>query len=51
MTQYVGRMLAQHEHISLGLPPYHPELNSTKHLGYYKKNWLAAKNVTFKFHD
>lgn len=36
-TQYVDRMLAQHEHISLGLPPYYPELNATKHLGYYKK--------------
>jgi hypothetical protein len=36
-TEHVDRMLAQHEHISLGLPPYHPGLNATKHLGYYNK--------------
>jgi hypothetical protein len=36
-TEHVDKMLAQHEHISLGLPPCHLELNATKHLGYYKK--------------
>ena len=52
-TQHVDCKLAQHEGISLGLSPYHSELNAKKNIWDITrtKNWLTARNVTFKFHD
>jgi transposase len=44
----VDRLLAEHGHSTLRLPPYHPELNPIENIWGVMKNWVAANNVTFK---
>jgi hypothetical protein len=35
-------------HRVLRLPPYHPELNPIEKIWTLVKNWVAARNVSFK---
>lgn len=44
-------LLHQHGHTALRLPPYHPELNPIEKIWANVKNWVAARNVTFKLQD
>lgn len=47
----VDRLLAQHGHSVLRLPPYHPELNPIEKIWGIAKNWVASRNTTFRFED
>jgi transposase len=44
----LDRVMAQHGHSVLRLPPYHPELNPIEK---GVKSYVASHNVTFKFSD
>lgn len=44
-------LLHEHGHVVLRLPPYHPELNPIEKIWANVKNWVAARNVTFKLED
>lgn len=50
-TFHVNRKLAQHGHISLGLPPTTWSLKQQNIWDIIKKNWMAVRNVTFKLKD
>jgi hypothetical protein len=47
----VDRLLSDHGHTLLRLPPYHPELNAIEKIWALVKNWVAANNVSFKLDD
>lgn len=47
----IDAVLAAHGHVTLRLPPYHPELNPIEKIWALVKNWVAAHNVTFKLGD
>lgn len=47
----LDRLLEQHGHLVLRLPPYHPELNPIEKIWALVKNWVAAHNTTFKLSD
>ena len=47
-TFATDRLLADHGHTVLRLPPFHPDLNPTKQIWGIVKTRIAAKNVTFK---
>lgn len=44
-------LLAAYEHSVLRLPPYHPELNPIEKIWAMVKQWVAARNTTFKLND
>lgn len=44
-------LLSEKGHSVLRLPPYHPELNPIEKIWATVKNWVAARNVTFKMTD
>lgn len=44
-------LLWEKGHNVLRLPPYHPELNPIEKIWATVKNWVAARNVTFKLAD
>lgn len=44
-------LLAAHGHAALRLPPYHPELNPIEKIWAIVKQWVAARNTTFKLTD
>lgn len=44
-------LMASHQHSVLRLPPYHPELNPIEKIWAIVKNWVAARNVTFRIAD
>jgi hypothetical protein len=46
---YVDGILAEHGHVCLHLPPYHPELNATEKIWAIVKNWVAARNVILSY--
>jgi len=50
-TLAIVRLLADHGHTVLRLPPYHPDLNPTEQYWGIVKTRIAAKNVTFKLQD
>lgn len=51
-VQYVlDTELRKHGHCVLRLPPYHPELNPIEKIWALMKNWVAARNITFKIND
>lgn len=45
------KLLAEHGHVVLRLPPYHPELNPIEKIWALVKNRVAARNTTFKMDD
>lgn len=47
----VDKLMSQHGHRVLRLPPYHPELNPIEKVWASVKNKVAACNVTFKLDD
>ena len=47
----IDRLLANHGHTLLRLPPYHPDLNPMEQMWGIMKTRIAAKNVTFKLKD
>jgi hypothetical protein len=47
----VDRILAEHGHVTLHLPPYRLELNAIEKVWAVVKNWVAARNATFNLHD
>lgn len=47
----IDRLLAEHGHTVLRLPPYHPELNPIEKIWALVKNHVAACNTTFKLDD
>jgi len=50
-TFHVNRILAQHGHISLGIPPTTWSLTQQKIWNIILKKWMALRNVTFKLKD
>jgi transposase len=46
----LDRVMAQHGHSVLRLPPYHPELNPIEKIWALVKNYVETYNVTFKLH-
>lgn len=44
-------LLSEHKHNVLRLPPYHPEFNPIEKIWAIVKNWVAARNTTFKMAD
>ena len=50
-TFAIDRLLADHGHTVLRLPPYHPDLNLIEKIWGIVKTRIAAKNVTFKLQD
>jgi transposase len=44
-------LLHEHGHNVLRLPPYHPEFNPIEKIWAIVKNWVAARNTTFKMAD
>jgi len=50
-TFEIDRLLADHGHTVLRLPPYHPDLNPIEQICGIVKTRIAAKNVTFKLQD
>jgi len=46
---YVDGILAEHGHVCLHLPSYHPELNATEKVWAIVKNWVAARNVILSY--
>lgn len=46
---HVDGILAEHGHVCLHLPPYHPELNATEKIWAFVKNWVAARNVILSY--
>lgn len=42
---HVDGILAEHGHVCLHLPPYHPVLNATEKILVIVKNWVAARNL------
>lgn len=51
MKYKLDELLEAHGHNVLRLPPYHPELNPIEKIWAMMKNWVAARNVTFKLKD
>ena len=47
----IDQILAEHNHTTLRLPLYHPDLNPIELLWGDVKQWIAARNVTFKLKD
>jgi hypothetical protein len=47
----VDRVLAEHGHVTLRFPPYHPELDAIEKIWAVVKIWVATRNVTFNLHD
>lgn len=47
----LDKLLAQHGHRVLRLPPYHPDLNPIEKVWALVKNWVATHNVTYKLED
>lgn len=47
----LDKLLASGGHSALRLPPYHPEFNPIEKIWAIVKNWVAARNVTFKLND
>jgi hypothetical protein len=43
----IDKLLSEHGHSVLRLPPYHPELNPIELIWVLVKNYVAAHNVTF----
>jgi len=50
-TFAIDRLLANHRHRVLRLPPYHPALNPIEKIWGMVKTRIAAKDVTFKQQD
>ncbi|KAJ4445927.1 hypothetical protein ANN_12613 [Periplaneta americana] len=50
-TFSIDSILARHGHVTIRLPPYHPELNAIEKIWGIVKNWVAQNNVTFKLDD
>jgi len=50
-TYAIHRLLADHGHTVLRLPPYHPDLNPIEQIWGVVKTRIAAKKVTFKQQD
>lgn len=50
-TYIIDKILAEHDILTLRLPPYHPELNPIEKIWALVKNEVAACNVTFKLDD
>jgi len=50
-TLAIDRLLADHGHTMLRLPPYHPDLNPIQQIWGIVKTRIAAKNVVFKLQD
>jgi hypothetical protein len=46
---HVDGILAEHGHVCLHLPLYHPELNATEKIWAIVKNWVAARNVILNY--
>lgn len=46
---HVDGILAEHGHVCLHLPPYHPELNVTEKIWAIVKYWVAARNVILSY--
>jgi hypothetical protein len=47
----IDKLLSEHGHSVLRLPPYHPELNPIELIWVLVKNYVAAHNVTFNLDD
>ena len=47
----INRILAEHGHTALRLPPYHPDLNPIEFICADVKEWVARSNTTFKIND
>jgi transposase len=49
----IDKILGEHGHEIVRLPPYRPEFNPVEKifLGGCRKNWVATNNVTFKLND
>jgi transposase len=43
----IDKLLAEHGHVVLRLPPYHPELNPIEKIWALVKNYVAANNTLF----
>lgn len=50
-TYAIDKLLAEHGHSVLRLPPYHPDLNPIELIWSDLKNWVSSRNVTFKIED
>jgi hypothetical protein len=50
-TFAIDGLLAEHGHMVIRLPPYHPDLNPIEKIWGIVKNRVAAKNVTFNLRD
>lgn len=48
ITYKFDNLLQEHGHVSLRLPPYHPDLNPIENIWAQVKNNVAQKNVHFK---
>ena len=46
-----NKVLEDHGHNVLRLPPYHPELNPIENIWATAKNWVAKHNTTFNLND
>ncbi|XP_050293523.1 uncharacterized protein LOC126734047 [Anthonomus grandis grandis] len=47
----LDELMESHGHLTLRLPPYHPELNPIEKIWTTVKNWVASRNTTFKLAD
>ncbi|CAH1975548.1 unnamed protein product [Acanthoscelides obtectus] len=47
----LDELLEKDGHCVLRLPPYHPELNPIEKIWALVKNWVAARNTTFRLPD
>lgn len=50
-TYVLDKVMAEHGHVVLRLPPYHPELNPIEKIWGIVKNRIAVRNVTYKMED
>ena len=51
MYNVLDTELLQHGHRIPRLPPYHPDLDPIEKICALVKNWVAARNVTYKSED
>jgi hypothetical protein len=47
----INKILGEHGHEVVRLPPYRPEFNPVEKIWGVVKNWVATNNVTFKLND
>jgi hypothetical protein len=47
----VDKIMASYGHTILRLPPYHPDLNPIETIWAQVKQWVGARNVSFKIND